>query len=87
MTAVCRGDKAEDEKHSGIQHSVFCSSHRCEGQDTESWMLDGNPCQECVGKADERLAHLSNAHLSLGLAVPAFSCRFVYAVHLTQQSI
>ena len=66
MTAVCHGDKAEDEKHSGIRHSVFCSSHWCEGQDTKSWMLEGgNPCQECVGKADEQ-------------ACPPFQCTLVF---------
>lgn len=88
MTAVCHGDKAEDEKHSGIRHSVFCSSHWCEGQDTESWMREGAiPAKNALERQTSRLAHLSNAHLSLGLAVPAFSYPFVYAVHLTQKSI
>ena len=88
MTAVCHGDKAEDEKHSGIRHSVFCSSHWCEGQNTESWMLEGAiPAKNALERQTSRLAHLSNAHLSLGFAVPAFSYPFVYAVHLTQKSI
>ena len=88
MTAVCRGDKAEDEKHSGIQHSVSCSSHRCEGQDTESWMLDGNPCQECVGKADKQACPPFQCTLVFRACCPCFPlshclcCPFDTAVHL-----
>ena len=88
MTAVCRGDKAEDKKHSGIQHSVFCSSHRCEGQDTESWMLEGNPCQECVGKADEQACPPFQCTLVFRACCPCFfmslclCCSFDTAVHL-----
>ena len=88
MTAVCHGDKAEDEKHSGIRHSVSCSSHRCEGQDTESWMQDGNPCQECVGKADKQACPPFQCTLVFRACCPCFPlshclcCPFDTAVHL-----
>ena len=45
------------------------------------------PAKNALERQTSRLAHLSNAHLFLGLAVPAFSYPFVYAVHLTQKSI
>ena len=55
---------------------------------TDRGLANGTiPAKNALERQTSRLAHLSNAHLSLGLAVPAFSYPFVYAVHMTQKSI
>ena len=44
MTAVGYEDYEKlNEKHSGIQHSVFLASYWYDGRDTESCLLMGNP--------------------------------------------
>ena len=94
MTAVCRGDKAEDEKHSGIRHSVFCSSRWCEGQDTESWMQEGAiPAKNALERQTSRLAHLFQCTLVFRACCPCFlipfclCCPFDTEVHLALNTL